>query len=113
MGAMDDLAVEAWLENMAMCFTLRDYTSNMKVCMAVFQLKGEHSTLVEDTPTSTKHGRSKTCHGSCLRNSSGRGTCLRNSLSTNLMSSTPYDRVVIWCQSMRPGSWSYLGMLHI
>jgi hypothetical protein len=25
---------------MAMCFALRDYTSNMKVCMAVFQLKG-------------------------------------------------------------------------
>jgi hypothetical protein len=39
-GAPDDLATEAWLENMAMCFTLRDYTSNMKVCMVVFQLKG-------------------------------------------------------------------------
>jgi hypothetical protein len=25
---------------MAMCFALRDYTSNMKVCMVVFQLKG-------------------------------------------------------------------------
>jgi hypothetical protein len=39
-GASDDAAAEAWLENMAMCFTLRDYTSKMKVCMAVFQLKG-------------------------------------------------------------------------
>ena len=39
-GAPDGVAAEAWLENMAMCFTLRDYTSNMKVCMAVFQLKG-------------------------------------------------------------------------
>jgi hypothetical protein len=39
-GALDGAAAEAWLENMAMCFTLRDYTSNMKVCMAVFQLKG-------------------------------------------------------------------------
>jgi hypothetical protein len=39
-GALDGTAIEAWLENMAMCFTLRDYTSNMKVCMAVFQLKG-------------------------------------------------------------------------
>ena len=28
------------MENMAMCFALRDYTSNMKVLMAVFQLKG-------------------------------------------------------------------------
>jgi hypothetical protein len=43
-GASDDAAAEAWLENMAMCFTLRDYTYNMKVCMAIFQLKG--STLL-------------------------------------------------------------------
>jgi hypothetical protein len=39
-GAPDSAAAEAWLENMAMCFALRDYTSNMKVRMAVFQLKG-------------------------------------------------------------------------
>jgi hypothetical protein len=39
-GAPDGAAAEAWLENMMMCFTLRDYTSNMKVLMAVFQLKG-------------------------------------------------------------------------
>ena len=39
-GALDNAAVEAWLENMAMCFALCDYTSNMKVRMAVFQLKG-------------------------------------------------------------------------
>jgi hypothetical protein len=39
-GATDGLAIEAWLENMAMCFELRDYTSNMKVHMEVFQLKG-------------------------------------------------------------------------
>ena len=38
-GAPDGTVAEAWLENMAMCFALRDYTSNMKVCMAVFQLK--------------------------------------------------------------------------
>jgi hypothetical protein len=30
-GSTDGLAVEAWLENMAMCFALHDYTSNMKV----------------------------------------------------------------------------------
>jgi hypothetical protein len=40
MGPMDGLAIEAWLENMEMFFALRDYTSNMKVCMEVFQLKG-------------------------------------------------------------------------
>ena len=39
-GAPDGAATEAWLENMAMCFALHDYTSNMKVHMAVFQLKG-------------------------------------------------------------------------
>jgi hypothetical protein len=39
-GAPNDAAVEEWLENMVMCFALRDYTSNMKVCMTVFQLKG-------------------------------------------------------------------------
>jgi hypothetical protein len=39
-GASDGAAAEAWLENMEMYFALRDYTSNMKVHMAVFQLKG-------------------------------------------------------------------------
>jgi hypothetical protein len=40
MGATDDSFVKAWLENIAMCFALRDYTSNMKFHMVVFQLKG-------------------------------------------------------------------------
>jgi hypothetical protein len=39
-GAPDGAAAEAWLENMMMCFALCNYTSNMKVCMEVFQLKG-------------------------------------------------------------------------
>jgi hypothetical protein len=39
-GAPDGTAAKAWLENMAMCFALHDYTSNLKVCMTVFQLKG-------------------------------------------------------------------------
>jgi hypothetical protein len=43
-GVPDEAATEAWLENMAMCFALHDYTSNMKVHMEVFQLKG--STLL-------------------------------------------------------------------
>ena len=43
-GAPVDTSTEAWLENMTMCFVLRDYTSEMKVCMEVFQLKG--STLL-------------------------------------------------------------------
>ena len=39
-GALDGATAEAWLENMVMCFAVRDYTSNMKVHMVVFQLKG-------------------------------------------------------------------------
>jgi hypothetical protein len=39
-GALDGAAIEAWLENMEMCFALRDYTSNMKIRMMIFQLKG-------------------------------------------------------------------------
>ena len=38
-GAPDEIVAKAWLENIQMFFSLRDYTSNMKVCMAVFQLK--------------------------------------------------------------------------
>jgi hypothetical protein len=40
MGATEGSAVKEWLENMVMCFTLCDYTSNMKVRIDVFQLKG-------------------------------------------------------------------------
>jgi hypothetical protein len=35
-GAPDGAATEAWLENMAMCFVLHDYTSNMKVAWRYF-----------------------------------------------------------------------------
>jgi hypothetical protein len=39
-GATNDVVIKAWLDNMVMCFALRNYTSNMKVCMEVFPLKG-------------------------------------------------------------------------
>jgi hypothetical protein len=39
-GAPEGTTSKAWLENMVMCFALCNYTSNMKVCMAIFQLKG-------------------------------------------------------------------------
>jgi hypothetical protein len=39
-GASDGTTAEAWLENMVMCFSLSEYTSNMKVHLIVFQLKG-------------------------------------------------------------------------
>ena len=43
-GAPDGAIAKALLENMAICFAVHDYTSNMKVHMAVFQLK--RSTLL-------------------------------------------------------------------
>jgi hypothetical protein len=39
MGATNVLVVEAWLENMVMLFTLRDYTFNMKFHMEVIHFK--------------------------------------------------------------------------
>jgi hypothetical protein len=42
--APDGAATKAWLKNMEMCCALHDYTSNMKVRMSFFQLKG--STLL-------------------------------------------------------------------
>jgi hypothetical protein len=39
-GAPEGAATEARLEKMAMCFVLRNYTSIVKVRMAVFQWKG-------------------------------------------------------------------------
>jgi hypothetical protein len=42
MGAIDDSSYEAWLEDMVMCFPLHDYPSNMKLYIAVFQLKGKY-----------------------------------------------------------------------
>jgi hypothetical protein len=46
-----------------MCFSLRDYTSNMKVRMAVFQLEGERPSMVEDAPTAAEHGRRRRVMG--------------------------------------------------
>jgi hypothetical protein len=40
MGAMYDIDVDAWMENMVMFFALHDYTSNMKFYMVVFHMKG-------------------------------------------------------------------------
>jgi hypothetical protein len=39
MGTTDDSTTKACLENMVMCFTLREYTSNMKFHMDLFPLK--------------------------------------------------------------------------
>jgi hypothetical protein len=43
-GAPDGTPTEAWLDNMVMCFVIREYTSNMKARMELFQLNG--STLL-------------------------------------------------------------------
>jgi hypothetical protein len=54
--------------------------------------KGEHSSMVEDAPTSVKHGRRSHVMGTVRGTGSERSNCQRNSLSANSMSSTPYDR---------------------
>jgi hypothetical protein len=56
MSALDGTTAKEWLENMVMCFALREYTSNIKVCRVVFQLKGELSSMVEEAPTAFEHG---------------------------------------------------------
>jgi hypothetical protein len=40
MGSTDDASTNGWIDNMVMCFALRNYTSNMNVFLEVFQLKG-------------------------------------------------------------------------
>jgi hypothetical protein len=70
-GAPDGAATEAWLENMAMCFALRDYTSNMKVRMAVFQLKGSALLWWKMLLPQLNHGRRRRVMGTV------RGTVLR------------------------------------
>jgi hypothetical protein len=75
-GAPDGAAAEAWLENMVMCFALREYTSNMKVHGGI-STEGEHSSMVEDTPATIEHGRRRrvmgTVRGTVLREVSVRG----------------------------------------
>jgi hypothetical protein len=39
-GSSDGATTQAWLDNMAIFFSIRNYTSNTKVYMEVFQLKG-------------------------------------------------------------------------
>jgi hypothetical protein len=67
----------------------------------------------EDAPTSAKHGRRTHVRGMVRGTVLGRSNCQRKSLSTDSLSSTPYDRMVVWCQIMRPDLWSYFGMPHI
>jgi hypothetical protein len=113
MDAMYVSATEEWLENMATCFTLRDYTSNMKLCIVVFQLKGSTLLWWKMVLPQLNMVVSRTCHGNCSRRGSGRSICERNSLSHNSMSSKPYDKEVVRCPSIRPDSWRCLGMLHM
>jgi hypothetical protein len=72
MGAIGNSATEGWLENMAMCFSLCDYTSNMKVRMVVFHLKGS-VLLLWKTCFPQLNLNSKMCHGKCSRSGFGRG----------------------------------------
>jgi hypothetical protein len=109
-GAPEGVAIEAWLESMAMFFSLHDYTSNMKVCTAVFQLKGSDllwwkmflpqlNMAVEDVSWELFEERFRE------RNMS------EEFLSISSTSSTPCDRATVRCPSMRLVSWSCFGVL--
>jgi hypothetical protein len=56
LGATDGAVVKAWLENMAMCFTLHGYNLQHKGTHGGLSAEAKRSSLVEDIPTSTKHG---------------------------------------------------------
>jgi hypothetical protein len=109
-GAPVDAAVEAWLEKMAMCVALRNYTSHMKVRMTVFQLKGS-ALLGWKTLLPQLNIAVEDVSGNCSRNGSERGIFQRNSLSVNSMSSTFDNRDVVWCSSTRHVLWHYSGKL--
>jgi hypothetical protein len=76
-----------------MCFTLCDFTSNMKVHGGI-STEGEFSSMVEDALPQLNMAI-EDVSWELFEEQFRRGNCLRNSLSTNLMSSTPYDRVVV------------------
>jgi hypothetical protein len=55
MSATENSSTEAWLENKAMCFALHGNDLQHDDPHGGLQL-GERSSMVEDAPTSTKHG---------------------------------------------------------
>jgi hypothetical protein len=83
-----------------MCFALRYYTSNRKVCIAVFQLKGS-SLLWLKKLLLQLNMVVEYMSWEYFEEYSGRGIFQMNSLRKKLMSSTSYERVVIQCWSMR------------
>jgi hypothetical protein len=67
-GAPDDVAAEAWLDNMKMCFVaLRIYLQHEGPHGSI-STKGECFSMVEDALAGIEHGRRRKCHGKCLRN---------------------------------------------
>jgi len=60
-SSLDGTTIETWLKNMAMCFIVCDYTSNMKVYMALFQLKESALLWWKTLLSQLKHG-----HQSCV-----------------------------------------------
>jgi hypothetical protein len=56
MSAMADAIAKEWIENKAVCFFLYSYDLQHEGLNDSLQIKGEHSSMVEDAPTSSKHG---------------------------------------------------------
>jgi hypothetical protein len=110
LGAPEGAATEAWLEGMAMCFALRNYTFDMKVRMAVFQLKGsallwwkalppQLNLVVEDASWEPFEERFRERY------------LPEEFIERSSMSSTLYDRKIVRCSSARHVLWRCSGTL--
>jgi hypothetical protein len=72
--------------------------------------EGERSSMAEDAPVATEHGRGGRVMGT-VRGTVPRGAFQRNSSSVGSMSSLPYDREVVRCPRARHVLWRYSDML--
>jgi hypothetical protein len=63
MGVTNRSVAEAWLENMAMCFALHEIHLQHEGLHGSLLFEGELSSMVEDAPTSTKHGHQRRVMG--------------------------------------------------
>jgi hypothetical protein len=80
----------------ALCFTLRDYDIQHEGLHGGISTEGERSSMAEDASATFEHGLRRRVMGTT------RGIFLRNSLSISSMISTPFDKEITWCPSMRP-----------
>jgi hypothetical protein len=95
-----------------MCFALRDYTSNMKVCMVVFQLKGSTllwwKTLLPQLNMAVEDVSWELFEGTVPERYLSEEFIERHLNEFNALRQGGRIR----CPSTRPILWSFFGMLH-